>query len=294
MKVTITGEHRFPGTMLIKAAQWSQKHAWGQRPETKRQAGADIVTRYLEANTVRIDAWARGINLQPEVAIARACVHVGALKKAGAALEAASSVEERRELLGEIVGMTTRAQASTFGHSWEPDDLKCEEEFSLAIPAGAIERELAPDLFGLAAWGISLSKQGITQAQIDRHTYEIYAGQTGVKFHESIGTRVGYPEKDEEAVGDVSLQDVQAFADWLGLALPSEARLSSAKDLFDPKKPWEWLAPAKSREEVVYSLAEKITRSRAHILGRDIGFRVATKADEPVPSYMLFGARWEK
>ncbi|MBN3033352.1 MAG: hypothetical protein JW873_04585 [Candidatus Saganbacteria bacterium] len=275
MALRIIGEHKFPGTMLVAAML--RAHAATKGALTEKQAtGIGMLDQYLRANGARNKAWGKATALTPGVAVARASLNKQALEAAGRALEAATEVEQRRSLLGDVIAPFFSSQITLFGAPVGESGNKPE-----IIEAGTLAEILKPELpeqelviVANPPYGV-ISREQVTNAQ-----YGIFIDQTGHRVpYYWADSDLGRQQPAKSVVGVNYSDDVRCFADWQGRSALTEPAFLSAKEAntLTANKPWEWTSTNEAGWQIIRSRRDS---SRDHFNAVDrfsshVAFRVA-------------------
>lgn len=215
--------------MLVGAMLRAHAAARGGLKE-KQAAGVGLLRRYLNENTARSDAWKRLSRLSPEVVIARASLAEVDLTAAGRLLEAATEVEQRRALLGQVIGPHYARSAMLFGEPIgerqsipEVEASELEPALQPQLPAQELVMVAHPDGQG----------QLISQDQITNGQYEIFVDQTGHRVpYYWDDANLGRQNPTAAVVGVDYSTDAVGFSGWLGRKVPTEAAFLTAEQAY--------------------------------------------------------------
>ena len=259
MALTIVGEHKFPGRMLVTAMIKAQAAAKGG-PAMKHAAGAGVLDKYLAAHTTRDLIMPGHIMLTTGVAVARASLCREDLNAAGEAIEKVTDVEHRRKLLADIVEPFFSNQETLFSSPFR------EGRKPNRIEAGVLAEQLEPELPAL-----ELTMDGFFKVashnQVTYGQYDIFRAQTG---HQAPSFwkekyRDDLQQLNLPVVGINNVDDAPSFAAWLGRSIPTEAifvNLGQKKGTYPAEIDWEWTSTMHEGESRVYSL--RFSSSRPH------------------------------
>jgi formylglycine-generating enzyme required for sulfatase activity len=239
--LVITGN--VTGRMVVGAMLRAQAATVGNLVQ-KQVAGVGVLSQHLDSAGMK-ETWQQSAGLSPEIVIARASVNSGWLKSAGELIEKTSNPQIRAGLLGQIITPHLRMLASLFGDEIEKSDQKPQmvevgkishllesqlPEIQLemrSVPAGKFPMGSSKNANEKFTDGVQhqveLSEFLIGKYEVTVAQYQKYLELTGAnqpKYWDD--PKFGIANPNHPVVG-VSWHDSVAFAQWLGMRLPTEA-----------------------------------------------------------------------
>lgn len=212
----------------------------------KQLAGTGINKIYLSDNSARLEAWNKatgvefGRGIPMEAVIARASLNPEWLERAGKIIEAATDIETRRELLGQVITPHLVNISTLFGipvggegRPAEVDAAQLAEILRPKLPALPLELIDIPAgefMMGSKDYGdeqpirrISLSAYRLAKYEMINDWFGIFMAQTGHRAPDYwTDSRFG-KERPKNPVVGTDWNDEESFLLWLALRHPTEA-----------------------------------------------------------------------
>ncbi len=274
MTLSIVGEHKFPGTLLVTAMLKAQAAKEGG-PAVKHAAGAGTLDKYLAAHTTRDLIMPGGIMLTTGAAMARASLCQEDLLAAGESIEKITDVERRRDLLAQVVEPFFLTKETLFGLPFR--DGRKPNRIEAGVLAGLLQTELP--LPELTMEGHIFKKAA--HDQVTNGQYAIFMAQTNHRaptFWDDPS--LGKQRPDLAVVGVNYDEDASDFAEWLGRKIPTDQileALSREQSTYAAQVEWEWSSTVTDGEATIYSVnhGQANVADPASRRWNTLGFRVA-------------------
>jgi formylglycine-generating enzyme required for sulfatase activity len=257
MGLAITGQ--VTGKILAGAMIRAQTVTPGDLIQ-KQAAGVGFFNQYLNLNSAGSTAWQIATCLSPKQVVARASLNSSWLEEAGRLIGTATDCHIRAGLLGQIIKphLQMPALAHLFGDeigqlAQKFQEIKIEEISHLLKPQfPAIELEMCSIPGGKFPMGssknanekftdekqhlVTLSAFNIGTYEVTVAQYQKYLEQTGVSQPAYWDDPRFGKEKPSHPVVGVNWHESMAFAEWLGMRLPTEAEGEFAARAYNPDK----------------------------------------------------------
>ncbi|NQU18090.1 MAG: SUMF1/EgtB/PvdO family nonheme iron enzyme [Candidatus Saganbacteria bacterium] len=256
MANTLMISGKVSGRMLATAMTRAHEAANGGLRK-KQAAGVGIFKQYLDVNSARQKDWEKATNLSPEVVLARSALSMVDLAAGAKLLEKTTDLDQRKALLAQIISPHYTSSAKLFG---KPIAAKA-QAFELAKGLQPQLPEIEIEMLEVQNGGFKMGgtrcddekRDGrvtfpdfeISRYEITRAQFWIYMAQTGSKKpsyyqkHAYKGSKDLRESRQSHPVEGVTWHEANAFLNWIGYKLPTEARWEyAARGPENREYPW--------------------------------------------------------